>query len=246
MAHRTFKPRIRATRLQAIALTVPAFGRFPAIVGQRRSEDRARHRFKERFFYSNTAFPHSVRTLPIRRPLRSREVPQRHSLSLTETRTSAAPAGLEAALGGPRASISLTGYPRRRRSSRMIRFRAAASVAISTMRNLPAQCTHTRTSTATTRGRRAESGEHASALAVCMDAAAPDTPSMGVQPAGPSGRYCTVMLRTVAHLTKNDCIHARHFQRFYNHDGLAWNVRVLHVRRFINSPPFPAGIVTVL
>ena len=30
-AHRTFKPRIRATRLQASVLTLPAFGRFPVI-----------------------------------------------------------------------------------------------------------------------------------------------------------------------------------------------------------------------
>ena len=30
-AHRTFKPRLRATRLQVIASTVPAFGRFAAI-----------------------------------------------------------------------------------------------------------------------------------------------------------------------------------------------------------------------
>ena len=30
-AHRTFKPRIRATRPQAIVLTLPAFGRFLAI-----------------------------------------------------------------------------------------------------------------------------------------------------------------------------------------------------------------------
>ena len=47
--HRTFKPRIRATRLQAIPSTVPAFGRFPAIVGHRRSEGRSQHRFHERF-----------------------------------------------------------------------------------------------------------------------------------------------------------------------------------------------------
>ena len=59
-AHSTFKPRIRAPRLQAIVLTL-AFSLF------------------ER------------RTSPRRRPLRSRGVPQRHSVSLTENRTSADP-----------------------------------------------------------------------------------------------------------------------------------------------------------
>ena len=34
-ARRTFKPRIRARRLQAIAATVPAFARFPAIAVRR-------------------------------------------------------------------------------------------------------------------------------------------------------------------------------------------------------------------
>ena len=34
-AHRTFKPRIRATRPQAIVLTLPAFGRFPTIAVHR-------------------------------------------------------------------------------------------------------------------------------------------------------------------------------------------------------------------
>ena len=35
LAHRTFKPRIRATRHQAIVLTLPAFARFPAIAVRR-------------------------------------------------------------------------------------------------------------------------------------------------------------------------------------------------------------------
>jgi ubiquinone/menaquinone biosynthesis C-methylase UbiE len=34
-AHRTFKPRIPATRLQAIASTVPPLARFPAIAVRR-------------------------------------------------------------------------------------------------------------------------------------------------------------------------------------------------------------------
>ena len=38
LAQRTFKPRIRATRLQALASTVPAFGRFPAGRGRPRAK----------------------------------------------------------------------------------------------------------------------------------------------------------------------------------------------------------------
>jgi hypothetical protein len=43
--------------------------------------------------------------------------------------------------GVPRASNSLTGSPRLRRSSRTVRLMAAAPVAIATTQNVPAQCT---------------------------------------------------------------------------------------------------------
>ena len=100
-AHRTFKPRIRARRLQAIASTVPPLARFSAISSRGRSSESSQHRFNERFPVSNTAFPNSGRTHSHRRPLRSREVPQRQSVSLTETRTSTDPAVLAADLAPP-------------------------------------------------------------------------------------------------------------------------------------------------
>ena len=61
-ANRTFKPRIRAPRLQATASTVPVFSRFPAIVVRPQSSDRSQHRFRQRFPWLTAAFPHPGRT----------------------------------------------------------------------------------------------------------------------------------------------------------------------------------------